>query len=279
MPTYKGITAEIYIDNKPAVEYATKTKGKLCETYIVAEEGKEYMVKLRFNHTGAPRHGLDFDVDGQNLARWTTDQKTFDITGGRYCYRKMGNVGWWEYRNFRFESLKIDRTGGSKDLESRKSRSQNIGRMELKIQREQLEALEVSLPCKERNFSPLGTIAEGDMQRRGLSHGTSLGDTTTNWSMDYSQLRVQMLQAKEIIPMDRKIDSDLVGLNLMQLQTEVIQLRDKKKRSWWWPFGGSKKSDAEKSAKQVLLEDPMDLEDLEDEKAQCEEFEDIEDFP
>ncbi|KAK6527744.1 hypothetical protein TWF694_004724 [Orbilia ellipsospora] len=296
MPTFKGITAEVYIDGKPTVEYATKKKGRICETYIVAEEGKEYKVKLQFGRTGAPRHGLDFDVDGQNLARWTTDMKAFDIAGGRYCYRKMGKVGWWEYRTLRFESLKIDRTGGSRDLEHRKSRSDNIGKMELKIQREHLEALEINLPCKERNFSPLGTISEKDMQSRGLSHGTALGDTTTNWSMDYSQLRVrdfdwlsrryaqfiiyyaskEMLQAKGIIPMDPKVDQDLVGLDLTQLRTEVMRLREKKKTYWWWPFGRSKNYDDEKSTKKAICKES---ENIVDEKARCEMFEDIDDFP
>ncbi|EPS36361.1 hypothetical protein H072_10136 [Dactylellina haptotyla CBS 200.50] len=257
-PPRRGISCKLYIDGEPAVELATKTKRRRCETYVVPEEGKRYSIRLRFEDTGAQRHGVDFWVDGQNLGSWTTKEPKHRIKTAKYAFWKQDDAGFWEYRRLFFDKLNIDKKGASKNIETRRHRLRNIGKIEVNVHRESPEPYETDCVYQDDGFSPLGAIPAKHTRRNKLSHGTKLSENACYVQRQDSYLRVtdldwfcraytkfvffyaseDMLRARGILKKEYQLDDDLVAMNTVQLQQEVMRLRSK----WsWWPFKKSKK--------------------------------------
>ncbi|KAK6503726.1 hypothetical protein TWF481_008730 [Arthrobotrys musiformis] len=94
MPTHKGVTASIEVNDKKLPEYnvSRSTSKAMSEAYLIAEEAQYYTICLSFSGTGNLYHHCTLIVDGELIKRVTGVDYSTRITMAKFRDPKKPGV-------------------------------------------------------------------------------------------------------------------------------------------------------------------------------------------
>ncbi|KAF3928756.1 hypothetical protein ABW21_db0200801 [Orbilia brochopaga] len=236
MPSHLGATCDLYIGGSKAPEYDVTIENNTCTAWVMAEEDKEYGFEIDLSKTGAEQHKLHFHADGQVLIRRATDKKTISEYHAAATRRDES----------------VMRTLLENDTEAtevRKDVIEGVGSLKWTLWR--IKDMRSRKPSQKTRhcIDTVGSLQEKMIKAASVSHCTQLGKSVTMMmdSCDYDFIdpwhspyvififryaSKAILQSKGLIPRTPSpeiIDNDVLSMTQLDLQREVMRLRDEAK--------------------------------------------------
>ncbi|KAF3209694.1 hypothetical protein TWF106_008784 [Orbilia oligospora] len=245
MPTNKGVTCDLYIGESKATEHHIATDNETCTAWIVAEEGKNYSVKIDVSGTQASQHKIDFLADGVSLSRFNL---LHSITWIKTITVERMADGRTVKCPLLFQNLSVVESD-SKTIETREKVIGNIGTLQLSIWRVKLARGKLAFPDAKYELEATKAIKEKLLKGQAVSHCTDFGERTTEpprkrvyhdatyidpkdkpfATFIFKYASKALLQAQGYIPITPSpelIDEDLPDLTHQELMREVMRLRE-----------------------------------------------------
>ncbi|KAF3917668.1 hypothetical protein AA313_de0208350 [Arthrobotrys entomopaga] len=172
MPEHKGISCELYVEEKKAAEHNTQHDDSVCTTYIVSQENQLFSFKLNVNSTslgGTSRLDLELWADGQHLDSFTFTETDYFIDDAHI----QDYTGKIKVMKLRF--AKLNTTDEEPYDQEDKSVLQKLGTLEVKLWRSHQDVLETT--CYGYQPIPMQNIVyENSIKGGAISHCTELSN-------------------------------------------------------------------------------------------------------
>ncbi|KAF3307889.1 hypothetical protein TWF173_002126 [Orbilia oligospora] len=246
MPTNKGVTCDLYIEESKATEHHIAIDDETCTAWVVAEEGKSYSLKIDLSGTQASQHKIDFRADGLSLRRFNLAHSLVTRIEATTVERMAD--GSTVKCPMLFQNLNVVEND-SKAMETREEVIGNIGTLQLSIWRVKLSRTRSAFPNTMSELEVAKAIKEKFLKGEAVSHCTNFGERTTEPTKKrtyydttyidpknkpyatffFKYASKALLQAQGYIPRTPSpelIDEDLPDLTHQELMREVMRLRE-----------------------------------------------------
>ncbi|KAK6515785.1 hypothetical protein TWF281_004375 [Arthrobotrys megalospora] len=174
MPTLKGVTCDLYVDDSRAEEYGMTVHDNVCTVWVAAIENKEYGFEIEVDpkQTGADAHMLSFWADGQELTGNIMGEGDNTISVHEVCIG-VNDCGSQVWRPLKFGKLETEEEGG---LELDEDAAKHVGILEWSICRCE-RVWDSDTQPEPLYFESKNSINEKSVKGRAVSHCTELGDS------------------------------------------------------------------------------------------------------
>ncbi|KAK6355471.1 hypothetical protein TWF696_004568 [Orbilia brochopaga] len=243
MPSYKGVSCDLYIDGSKAPEYDMTTDDRTCTVWVMAQEDKEFGFEIDVSGTSDNNHRLQFIADGQKLvSRVLMDGR---IKTSEYCAEFRDENGAWMSRKMMFR--KADLVEDDKEqTEDRTAIIDAVGSLQWNVWRVRSFKLYHGQPTVRKPFQAASSLKEKDIKGKAISHYTQLGDlveqpTATSYKSElkdpkdspyvvfiFKYASKAILQSKGYIPRSpspERLDNDVESMSGLEMQQEIMRLR------------------------------------------------------
>ncbi|KAK6527747.1 hypothetical protein TWF694_004727 [Orbilia ellipsospora] len=175
MPSYKGITCDLFVGGEKATEYDQQITGNTCTVWIEAKEDTPYGfgVEIEKAVTGASLHQALFYADGQELRRCLFNKEGIK----RSIYTAILNSqesGVITEGDLSFGRVDSESKEGDVVQETEGHIIENVGSLKVKIQRCS-KVWDVEPPEKSYSLRQVRGIEEKLVKGKAVSHCTKLG--------------------------------------------------------------------------------------------------------
>ncbi|KAJ6256331.1 hypothetical protein Dda_8829 [Drechslerella dactyloides] len=264
MPTVKGISCNIVIDGTPTPVFDTSRTKRKLSAGIIAQTDKEYSISFDFSGSDSARHAIHISIDGRNVLSVSTVQRSLTITEANFGMMMKHGTAWWKMAKLKFKRVE-QVAPGNPNAEARAHILSNIGKIECVVERcydwmhlVTTGAVNRIVENNRRDSKRLHKrepIGADEVRLRKLSHWTMPSNKpyakkifpvwrTINMDernrpaaiFSFYYASRDMLQSRGVLPRSERIDDDLVGMDLDDLQAEIMRLRRPALRASFWKF-------------------------------------------